>query len=312
MNLITLRKAIDRYLKNEAHADEQQLLETWVDQLAEQDTTTHVPPEQASEQVRQRLFKKIRQQTQPSARVLPWRNWLRVAAVVVPVLVGSLAMWLFLNKPATVLTVQTAIAETRTLTLPDGSTVFLKPNSTCSYPEHFGSTREVTLQGVAFFEVQKNPEKKFIIHAKTTQVEVLGTSFEVAAWPRLAQLSVTVRTGKVKVARAQRQLAVLLPNQKLEYQFSSDQATVRVVESTDELSQAESLVFNQVSLPEILATLEGYYPVTFHLKTRQPVTLSGSFTRSMTLEQIAGAINSLLERYHVQIVRQAPGHYLVQ
>ncbi len=312
MNLIQIRKTINRYLANEATPDEKQMMDQWMDDLAEQETTIEVLPEQASEQIRQRLFQKIQAQTQPVARVVSLRNWLRVAAVVVPVLVGSVFLWMTLHKSAPMLTFQTQIGETQTLTLPDGSTVFLKPQSVCSYPETFGDTREVTLQGVAFFNVQKNPQKKFIVHAKEAQIEVLGTSFEVSALPKLSQLSVTVRTGKVKVATAQRQLAVLLPNQKLDYQIETGQATTRTVESTDELGQAGMLVFNQVSLEEMLATLEGYYPVHFQLKSQQPVMLSGSFMRHMTLEQIIGAINVLLERYQLQIVRQTAGRYLVQ
>ena len=72
------------------------------------------------------------------------------------------------------------------LTLPDGTLVFLNSESTLSYPSRFDSdTRNVTLQGEAYFEVAKNPEKKFIVSTShQSQIEVLGTHFNVEAYEK--------------------------------------------------------------------------------------------------------------------------------
>ena len=61
--------------------------------------------------------------------------------------------------------------------LPDGTLVYLNSESTLSYPSRFDNdTRNVTLQGEAYFEVAKNPEKKFIVSTShQSQIEVLGT-----------------------------------------------------------------------------------------------------------------------------------------
>ncbi|MGE0079018.1 MAG: FecR family protein [Bacteroidales bacterium] len=65
-------------------------------------------------------------------------------------------------------------------TLPDGTTIYLAQNSQITYPKRFvGKTRQIQLDGEAFFEVAKNPNKPFIIDTKAASVKVLGTSFNL-------------------------------------------------------------------------------------------------------------------------------------
>ncbi len=86
-------------------------------------------------------------------------------------------------------------------TLPDGSVVALNSNSKLQFPKEFkGDFREVTVTGEAFFDVVPNPEKPFIINAGNAQVKVLGTSFNVSAYPETETVEVVVETGIVQVA----------------------------------------------------------------------------------------------------------------
>lgn len=87
--------------------------------------------------------------------------------------------------------------------LPDGSTVILNSNTTLNFPEKFEQdVREVSIFGEAFFEVSHNPEKPFIIHASGLDIKVLGTSFNVEAYPGSDYVKVTVNTGRVVVYTA--------------------------------------------------------------------------------------------------------------
>lgn len=82
--------------------------------------------------------------------------------------------------------------------LQDGTIVWLNSNSSLSYPDQFtGNKREVFLVGEAFFEVNKDPQKPFVIHAGNAVTQVLGTSFNVNAIPEKEEVIVTVTSGKV-------------------------------------------------------------------------------------------------------------------
>ena len=83
--------------------------------------------------------------------------------------------------------------------LPDGSMVKLNANSSIEYPEKFVSgTRHVKLSGEAFFEVTKDSLHPFRIETTHAAVEVLGTSFNVSAYPEADRVEVNVETGKVR------------------------------------------------------------------------------------------------------------------
>ena len=86
--------------------------------------------------------------------------------------------------------------------LSDKSSVLLQKGSRLSYPKSFDSVskRVVYLSGEAFFEVEKNPEKPFVVYANELVTKVLGTSFNVKAYSYDKDVIVTVKTGKVTVA----------------------------------------------------------------------------------------------------------------
>jgi ferric-dicitrate binding protein FerR (iron transport regulator) len=75
--------------------------------------------------------------------------------------------------------------------LEDGSEVQLNPNSTISYPEHFGQkTRTVYLKGEAFFSIKRNPAKPFVVHTGELVTEVLGTSFTIKSYENAKAIEV--------------------------------------------------------------------------------------------------------------------------
>ncbi|MBC7488110.1 MAG: FecR domain-containing protein, partial [Cytophagaceae bacterium] len=97
--------------------------------------------------------------------------------------------------------------------LPDSSMVWLNKHSSLTYTSSFdGKERIVYLEGQAFFDVKKNPEQPFIIHASGTITKVLGTSFDLKAYQQ-DDVELTVVTGKVSFT-AQQQTLLLLPKDK--------------------------------------------------------------------------------------------------
>ncbi|MDU1891245.1 MAG: FecR family protein [Dysgonomonas sp.] len=132
-----------------------------------------------------------------SYKALKW-----VAAVAV--LCISISMIYIINNSnvenATMLTLQNEeAASTLVKTLEDGSVVYLSGYASLNYPEHFrDEKREVSLDGDAFFDINRNPHKPFIIDTKDAIIEVLGTSFNVKSIGE-APFSLSVETGEVRV-----------------------------------------------------------------------------------------------------------------
>lgn len=134
----------------------------------------------------------------PSGRKYTWA----VAASVAALLGIASLFWFLKNNPENTEPIQLASAD-RIIedTLPDGSRISLNKNSTLDYPGKFsGERREVKLSGEAFFNVERDAEHPFVIHAGPVDVKVLGTSFNVDAYPNSDSVHVSVHTGHVQCA----------------------------------------------------------------------------------------------------------------
>ncbi|WP_316802966.1 FecR family protein [Pedobacter nototheniae] len=109
--------------------------------------------------------------------------------------------------------------ERKKVQLADGSQVWLSPNSKLSYPDKFNEKqRIVKLDGEAFFEVAHDTKHPFIIKTGKVNTVVLGTSFNISAYPKQNTINVTLVTGKVCVALATKSKTyteVILPNQQV-------------------------------------------------------------------------------------------------
>uniref|UniRef100_UPI003216FE08 FecR family protein n=1 Tax=uncultured Draconibacterium sp. TaxID=1573823 RepID=UPI003216FE08 len=84
--------------------------------------------------------------------------------------------------------------------LPDGSTVWLNSGSEISYNNFFAANnRNVTLSGEAYFQVTKNEEIPMVVSSGELQVKVLGTKFNVSAYPTSKKIDVVLESGKVEL-----------------------------------------------------------------------------------------------------------------
>jgi transmembrane sensor len=108
----------------------------------------------------------------------------------------------------------------KTIVLPDGSVVTLRSNSHITLASDFnGASRELALSGEAFFDVAHNEQRPFIVHTAEVNIEVLGTVFNVSAYPGNAQTETSLFRGKVAVSRKDNpaEKVILSPSQKLIY-----------------------------------------------------------------------------------------------
>ncbi|WP_163024732.1 FecR family protein, partial [Pseudomonas viridiflava] len=113
--------------------------------------------------------------------------------------------------PVELLTVKSG-NEHQKVNMPDGSTVILNNNSSISYPKVFGVKRAVTLTGVGYFDIRHDLKKSFTVHTGNLSTVVLGTAFNIKAYDRDHEISVTVTRGKVSVLDSNAALAILTPN----------------------------------------------------------------------------------------------------
>jgi ferric-dicitrate binding protein FerR (iron transport regulator) len=119
---------------------------------------------------------------------------LKVAAVL---LIGLAVFQLAVNRHP-YQTIASGNAIITPVSLADGSTIYLNSASSINYPEKFGQdSREVYFWGEAFFEIAHDPSRPFIIETGETRVKVLGTSFNIRAYPETGQVDVIVKSGKV-------------------------------------------------------------------------------------------------------------------
>ncbi|HWK06304.1 MAG TPA: FecR domain-containing protein [Puia sp.] len=105
------------------------------------------------------------------------------------------------------------------LVLPDGTQVWLNSSSRLKYTHNFdGPSREVELEGEAYFDVVKDMQRPFIVHTSALDVKVLGTAFTVKSYPQDATIEATLLKGAIEVSRQNNPDAprvILKPNEKL-------------------------------------------------------------------------------------------------
>lgn len=179
---------------SEWDADELGALHQLADQIDLHYKSQQFKADQAYAQVRRAI-------QSPKTRRANFR-WLQLAAaVVLAVLLGSTVFWFSQSGAGPGVVVSQDRFGLQQINLPDGSVVTLNQGSSLQYPDQFDTDRrEVQLLGEAFFDVAPNPDQPFVIQARNAQIEVLGTSFNVNAYPDQAEVSVVVATGKVKVS----------------------------------------------------------------------------------------------------------------
>jgi ferric-dicitrate binding protein FerR (iron transport regulator) len=283
MNQFEFDKLLEKYLAGQTTPAEEDLVRQWSDQVLAGSSTHLAPAEQ--ETIRKRIWQRLRRRVIAPSTLPQWPHWakLGIAASVGLALVGMLyaykATSLFgrltaaSTQPPGAIRVHNTSGKPQRVTLKDGSTVVLAPRSSISYPEHFGNkTRTIFLQGEAFFDVRKDPNKPFIVQAGELMTQVLGTRFTVKSYEEAETIEVVVATGKVSVyenrekSSRHRDGVILTPNQKITFDKKSQKITPGLVETPAVVSAPgrtakQHFVFVETPLSQVLATLRETYGI---------------------------------------------------
>ncbi|MEZ4959092.1 MAG: FecR domain-containing protein [Saprospiraceae bacterium] len=199
-----------------------------------------------------------------STRIVPLskirRYWSMAAAIL---LILAAGLWWAIRQPAQPLLVEvkTGSQEKNEVVLPDGSHVWLNENTRIAYHQDF-SARKINLEGEAFFDVERMETSPFEITSGGAKTTVLGTTFNVRAYPSENLIEVTVRTGKVALAASnQPSKPVIIPAGS---SGVLDKKVARVVVESGKIVNADAwktqkLEFDNALVEDVLNSLERYF-----------------------------------------------------
>jgi ferric-dicitrate binding protein FerR (iron transport regulator) len=214
-------------------------------------------------QIAERLdFPRQERMVEHPRRIARRRMAVRAAAVLIPLMVvaaGALVLLRPAAAPARIVA-EAAAGEMRHIVLPDSSEVWLRAGSTVSYPERFGDSREVRMQGEAHFTV-KSDGRPFVVGSENVTVEVHGTVFDVADYADEGQTDVKLHSGSIE-ARTAAGTVRMTPGQKLNYDRRTRKQTVRTDDKSTPAWIAGELVFDGRTMTEIINATERHFGVT--------------------------------------------------
>lgn len=169
-----------------------------------------------------------------------------------------------------------------TITLPDGSSATLQPESTITYyPFWWQFSRKVVFSGEARFDVK--PGKDFTVMSPLGSTTVLGTSFNVLA--RDIKYIVTCYTGSVKVTSFTQRSVVLNPNYTAEILNGELKVSKYRGEMLIERDDEEMFNFKSEPLPKVIKEIEKHYGVTITSSASLTNTYTGFFSKQKTIEE---------------------------
>ncbi|MFO7829599.1 MAG: FecR domain-containing protein [Bacteroidales bacterium] len=181
------------------------------------------------------------------------------------------------------------------LLLPDGSKVWLNAESKITFPKEFTQeNRIVILQGEAYFDVIKS-EQPFIVKTNSIDIEVLGTGFNVLAYPCDETITTTLVNGRVSVKRIDTdnekvQKAILTPNHQAVYYKNEDRFVLDQVDVLKFTSWKQGkLIFDNVPIIDLVNSLERWYNVDFLIQDN--LSYKYNYTLTITDESITEVMN---------------------
>lgn len=224
---------------------------------------------------------------------------LYIGSSVASIILLCIFSWGVFNyfSPAKILSAST-LAETKTIQLPDGSEVTLNRYSTLTYPQTFKKkNREVQLQGEAYFKVAKDSDHPFIVQTTNILVEVLGTQFNLEAYPKDERIKTTLFEGSVSVKQtANNESVILAPHESATYHKENGLLTKEQAHNiNDEIAwKTGSYIFNNLPLKEIARELSNAFGVKITIQSSQLASykMTARFTDNEDLEEILSLLQS--------------------
>jgi transmembrane sensor len=295
-------KLIDRYLNDTCTAHERELIHEWFNSFENEDEPLSYLSATQQEELNRKMLHKIDKNIR-SGEISGLKKLKRLRYIttgMAATLFLALGFFLFrtekpdIAKKNTLSTASESVM-VRNLSkimkrqlLPDGTSIWLKPNSKITYAKNIALSqiREVTLNGEAFFDVKRDTLHPFIIKTGHINTKVLGTSFNIKAYDGADQAEVSVITGKVLVYLDKNfknkgiRAVYLLPNQKAVYSKTTTDLHKKN-ERTLGIWEKDTFTFNDTPLSEVVNTLEQHFRVKIEIEDAEvrKYTLKADFNK---------------------------------
>jgi hypothetical protein len=176
--------------------------------------------------------------------------------------------------------------------LPDGSKVWLNAASSLKFPGVFKrNVREVELDGEAYFEIAKRSAMPFKVRSGNTEIEVLGTHFNLKAYSNQKVIKTTLVEGSVKINEGKSSV-LLKPGQQAR-QAGGNITILNNVDIEEQVAWKDGLfVFKDASIEEVMSQVSSWYDldVTFEGKIPEKY-LTGKVSRSVNATEFMKLLN---------------------
>lgn len=320
---------LKKYLEGRCTEEEERIIQQWYDLI--DDDRPYIIESLNLDQLENTLWLKIQDRAKLAQPLenLPRKvfsistrfRWIAAAAIIL----ALSGIWLYSTITSSsssndwvIKTNKTGLTEI--VILEDGSRVSLKPNARIEYPSRFStSSREVFLEGEAFFEVKRDPQKAFFVYNNNLVTEVLGTSFNIII--RNNKIEVEVKTGRVAVyengkrvqikdAKKEESKIIVTPNQKVIYDnqnrhFTTAIADTPVVLTPPDARKLVSFQFDETPLSEVLNALETTYGIEISLENANMklCPFSGDISRQNLYTKLDFICQAFHATYEIKGVR---------
>lgn len=269
-----------------------------------------------------RAFEKLEQQIggssvklepdSPRFRIPRW-TWV-AASIIIPLLLLFGSAYLYTetltikNELSNVTFIQYYVnnGKREQIILPDQSKVWLNSGSLLVYPSSFiGDEREVYLAGEGYFSVTKNKECPFIVKTNSISISVLGTEFNINAYPNIDKVVTTLEEGSIRMLLNRSNSSYLLePDDQIVYIPSTGHIERKRVKASDYSDWRDGgLYFSSSPFKEVIQTLERAYSVQVHLQTSiyQSNNLTIHFYPNESIENVMMLIKEMIPGLEYQI-----------
>lgn len=313
MDIRQLEEILDRFVEGTCSPEEEAWIEQWLEQnpLNPDSEWKRMSAEDKQGLVAD-MYTYIRQEVlpeeiSPPAAIIPILRKLLYTASVAAVLAGVYFLWPTLKNeivPSSVVdiiwsTIDVPPGHQTQVRLTDGTKIWLHGGSQLRYPQSFQdlTERSVTITGEGYFEVAHDPEKVFVVRTPALEARVLGTSFNVQAYPQMDAELISLTEGRLQVTLLSgmetAQSIILQPQEAVRYQVQDSMMTKRA--SADHQSQDYKkglLEFDNTPLAQVLYRIERTYAVQVkydhHRATNTKIT--GTFYATEPVKDVLKSI----------------------
>lgn len=249
--------------------------------------------------------KKILEQIRKNIRIKKLKRiCFRVAAVLIPVVL-IVGLYMQLNSKVDLFgtseyeEVVVDKGERIQIMFQDGTKVYINSDSKLRYPKKFAlNTREVFLEGEAYFVVAQNKNRPFIVNLSGPAIHVLGTSFNVQDYPENKDIVVCLDEGNINLTLPTEKKYPVKPGERLVYNKDNQQCTISKMNDMRRLSMWKQnvIVFKDTPLSEVIKILNRWYNVEFKVEDENVL----KYVYTLTSD------NTLLEKVLMDLEKIAP------